>query len=83
MFRPQFEARARHNNGAPWEKGMHLSAVLQGQTADILHGVPAEATCEDIVEVLESLYGDDQLTAMYRSKLIGESLQRFATATEQ
>jgi hypothetical protein len=89
MFRHQFEAVAGYNNWAPWEKATHLSAVLQGQAADVLHGVPAEATYEDIVEALPCLYGDNQLTATYcpqlsdGTQLIGESSQEFATTTEQ
>jgi len=43
--------------------------VLQGQAADILHTVPAKATCEDIVVAFWDRFGKHQLAASYRSQL--------------
>jgi hypothetical protein len=73
----------------PREKAAHLLSVLQGQPADVLHSVPAEATYEDIVGALRDRFGDHQLAAAYRSHLKarvqsgGETLQEFAAAVEQ
>jgi hypothetical protein len=63
----QFEASAIHNDWTPREKAAYLLGVLQGQTADILHSVPAKASYEDIVGALQDRFGDYQLAAVYRS----------------
>jgi hypothetical protein len=87
VFR-QFDAAAIHNDWTPREKAAHLLSVLQGQAADVLHSVPAEASYEDIVGALRDRFGDHQLAA-YRSHLKarmqtgGETLQEFAAAVEQ
>jgi hypothetical protein len=86
VFHRQFDAAAIHNDWTPREKAAHL---LQGQAADILHSVPAEASYEDIVGALRDRFGDHQLAAAYRSHLKarvqmgGETLQEFAAAVEQ
>jgi chromosome segregation ATPase len=43
VFQRQFDAATIHNDWTPREKEAHLLSVLQGQAADILHSVPAEA----------------------------------------
>jgi hypothetical protein len=43
VFHRQFDAAATHNDWTPGEKAAHLLSVLQGQAADVLHSVPAEA----------------------------------------
>jgi hypothetical protein len=89
VFHRQFEAAAVHNDWTPREKAAHLLSVLQGQAADILHSVPAEAPYEDIVGTLHDRFGDHQLAAAYRSHLKareqtrGETLQEFVAAVEQ
>jgi hypothetical protein len=65
----QFDAAATHNDWTPREKAAHLLSVLQGQAADVLHSVPAEASYEDIVGTLRDRFGDHQLAAAYRSQL--------------
>jgi hypothetical protein len=43
---------------------------LRGQAADVLHSVPATATCEeDIVGNLKGHYGNHQLAVAYRAQL--------------
>jgi hypothetical protein len=54
VFR-QFEAAAVQNNWSPNQRVSHLLSVLQGQVADILHTVPAEATYEDIIGALRDV----------------------------
>jgi hypothetical protein len=85
----QFEAAAIYNDWTPREKAAHLLSVLQGQAADVLHSVPAEASYEDIVGALQGRFGDHQLAAAYRSQLkarvqtSGVTLQEFDAAVEQ
>jgi hypothetical protein len=69
VFHRQFDAAAIHNNLTPRKKAVHLLSVLQGQAADVLHSVPAEASYEDIVGALQDRFGDHQLAAAYRSHL--------------
>jgi hypothetical protein len=89
VFHCQFDAAAIHNDWTPREKAAHLLSVLQGQAADVLHSVPAEASYEDIVGALQDRFGDHQLAVAYRSHLkarvqtSGETLQEFAAAVEQ
>jgi hypothetical protein len=89
VFHRQFEAAAIHNDWTQREKSAHLLSILQGQAADVLHSVPAEASYEDIVGALQDRFGDHQLAAAYRSQLkarvqkSGETLQEFAAAVEQ
>jgi hypothetical protein len=88
VFHRQFEAAAIHNDWAPREAS-HLLSVLQGQAADVLHSVPAEASYEVVVGALQDRFGDHQLAAAYRSYLkarlrtSGETVQEFAAAIEQ
>jgi hypothetical protein len=89
VLQRQFEAAAIHNDWTPGEKAAHLLNVLQGQTAHILHSIPAGASYEDIVGALRNRFGDHQLAAAYRSHLKarvqtgGETLQEFSAAVEQ
>jgi hypothetical protein len=69
VFHRQFVAAAIHNVWTPREKAAHLLSVLQGQAADVLHSVPAEASYEDIVGALQDRFGDHQLAAAYQSHL--------------
>lgn len=63
--------------------------MLQGQAADIVHTVSAEATNEDNVGALRCHFGDHQLAAAYQSQLkarvqaSGEMLQESAVAVMQ
>jgi hypothetical protein len=52
VFQRQFDAAAAHNDWTPGEMAAHLLSVMQGQAADVLHSVPAEASYEDIVGAL-------------------------------
>jgi hypothetical protein len=70
MFHRQFEAIVGHN-WAPWEEATCPLALLQGQAADVLHSIPAEAMYEEIIEALEGHYADHQLA------------QEFPTSIEQ
>jgi hypothetical protein len=89
VFHRQFEAAAIHNDCTPRENAAHLLSVLQGQAADILRRVSAEASYEDIVGALQNRFGDHQLAAAYRSHLkarvqtSGETLQEFAAVVKQ
>jgi uncharacterized protein YhaN len=89
VFHRQFDAAAIHNDWTPREKAAHLLSVLQGQAADVLHSVLAEASYEDIVGTLQDRFGDHPLAAAYRSHLKarvqtgGETMQEFAVAIEQ
>jgi hypothetical protein len=90
VFHRQFEAAAIHNDWTTREKAAHLLSVLQGQAADVLHSVLAEASYEDIVGALRDRFGDHQLAAAYyrshlkaRVQTGGETLQEFAAAVEQ
>jgi hypothetical protein len=89
VFHCQFEAAANHNDWTPKEKTAHLLSVLPGKAAVILHSVPAKASYEDIVGVLQNRFGDHQLAAAYRSQLKvrvqmrDEREQEFAAAVEQ
>jgi len=69
VFRRQFETAEVQNNWTQNEKSTHLFSVLQGQAADILHTVLANATCEDIVVAFRDSFGKQQLAASYRSQL--------------
>jgi len=89
VFHRQFEAAAVQNNWTSNEKAAHLSSVLQGKAADILHTVPAEAKYEDVVGALQDRFGDYQLATAYRSQLkasvqaSSETLQEFTAAVGQ
>ena len=65
VYHQQFEATAIQNNWIPNEKAAHLLSVLQGEAADILHTVPAEAMYENIIGALRDRFGDHQLAAAY------------------
>ena len=69
VFRRQFETAEVQNNWKQNEKSTYLFSVLQGQAADILHTVPAKATCEDINVAFRDRFGKNQLAASYRSRL--------------
>jgi hypothetical protein len=58
-----FGVVAEHNWTAH-EKTMHLLAILQGQAANSLQRVLAEAVYGDNVEVLKDHQGDHQLTVV-------------------
>jgi hypothetical protein len=65
VFYGQFEAAAVQNNWKPHEKAAHLVSVLQGQAADIVQTVPAEATYEDITGALRDRFGDQLAAACW------------------
>jgi hypothetical protein len=62
---------------------------LKGRAADVLYGIPADTTYEEILQALEDRFGNQHFAAAYRCQLTTrnqkarESLQDFATATEQ
>jgi hypothetical protein len=64
---------------------MHLLTALQDWAANVLHGVPKGVTYKETIAAL----ADQQLAIGYCSQLKtrtqddGESLQQFASATEQ
>jgi hypothetical protein len=55
----------------------------------VLHGIPKGATYEKILQALQDYFGEELHAAAYLSQLkvrthkAGESLQDFATATQQ
>jgi hypothetical protein len=53
LFHHHSEAMANHNNWTICEKAAYLLAVLQGQVADVLHGVRTGAVHKDIIGVLK------------------------------
>jgi hypothetical protein len=89
IFRRQFETIAKHIKWSREEKSTYLVAALKDRAADILYGIPADATYEETLQVLEDRFGDQHFTAAYRCQLTTrtqkarESLQDFATAIEQ
>jgi hypothetical protein len=60
---------AGHKDWMPWEKAIHLLAVLKGQATDNLYGIPIEMTYGEVVGVLECCYRDDPLATAYYSEL--------------
>jgi hypothetical protein len=58
VFHRQFDDAAINMDWTPRQKATHLLSVLQGQAADVLHSVPAEASYEDIVGALQDRFGD-------------------------
>jgi len=58
VFHRQFEITEVQNNWTQNEKSTHLFSVLQGEVADVLHTVPAEATYEDIFGAFRDLLVD-------------------------
>ena len=58
VFHRQFETTEVQNNWTQNEKSTHLFSVLQGEVADVLHTVPAEATYEDIFGAFRDLLVD-------------------------
>jgi hypothetical protein len=89
VFRRQFETVAEHNHWLQQEKSTYLITALRGQAADVLHGIPINATYQKTLQALEDRFGDQHLAAAYRSQLKArtqrarESLQEFATAIKQ
>jgi hypothetical protein len=71
------------------EKSTYLITALQGHAADVLHGIPINATYEETLQTLEDRFEDEHFAVAYRSQLksrrqrAGESLQEFAIAIEQ
>ena len=61
LFHPYFEAAAVQNNWMPSERVVQLLSVLHGKATVILHTVLADATCEDILDILRDRFGDHQL----------------------
>jgi hypothetical protein len=55
----------------------------------VLHGVPKGRTCEETLQAMEDRFREEHFAAAYRSQLkmrtqkVGESIQDFATVTEQ
>ncbi|PNF39393.1 hypothetical protein B7P43_G13216 [Cryptotermes secundus] len=88
VFRRQFETVAEHNQWTDKEKSTYLITALKGRAAEILPGIPANATYEETLQALEDRFGDQHFAAAYRCQLRtrtqkpGESLQDFATAIE-
>jgi hypothetical protein len=68
-FHRQIKAVDYHNGWAGLEKAKNLLSILQGQSTDILHSVPAGAIYEDIVGALKGRYKDHQQLAAYRYQL--------------
>lgn len=56
----------------------HQLAALQAQASDVLHGIPTEATYEEIIEALESR---SQLKT--KTQIVGVLLMACATTIEQ
>jgi hypothetical protein len=89
VFRRQFETVKEHNCWTPQEKSTYLITALQGRAADVIHGIPINATYEATLQTLEDRFGDEHFAVAYRSQLnsrrqrAGESWQEFAIAIEQ
>jgi hypothetical protein len=73
----------------PQEKSIYLIATLKGRAADVLYGIPKNATYEETLQALQDRFGDQHFAALFRSRLktriqrAGESLQDFAITVEQ
>jgi hypothetical protein len=48
---------------------MYLITALQGRAAEVLYGIPINATYEETLQTLEDRFGDEHLTVAYRSQL--------------
>jgi ribosome-associated translation inhibitor RaiA len=88
VFRRLFDTVAAHNCWTPQEESTCLITALQGRAADVLHGIPINATYEETLHTLEDRFGDEHFAVAYRSQLksrrqrAGESLQEFAIDIE-
>jgi hypothetical protein len=86
--RRQFETLAEHSHWTHQEKATYFITDFKGWAADVLHGIPTNATCEETLQALEDRFGDQQFAAAYRSQLkaktqkVGETSQEFAMAIE-
>jgi hypothetical protein len=65
VFHWQFEIVVIHSGWSAHEKVTHPLSILQGQTADIIHGIWPEDTYEDIIGALKGHYGHYHLVAAY------------------
>jgi hypothetical protein len=71
------------------EKSMYLITALQGWATDVLYWIPKDVTDKETFQALEDRFGDQHFDTIYRSQQktwtqkVEESLQDFATATEQ
>jgi hypothetical protein len=88
VFRRQFETVAEHNQWSHQEKSTYLITALKGRVADVLHGIPTNATYGETLQALDDRFGDQHFAATYRCQLtrtqrVGETLQDFAMAGEQ
>jgi hypothetical protein len=86
MFWRQFETVAEHNCWTWQGKYTYLIIALQGQAADVLHGILTSTTYEETLQAFEDCFGDQHFAVPYCSQLktrtqkAGESLQDSATA---
>jgi hypothetical protein len=89
VFRLQFETVAERTHWSHLDKSMYLNTALKWRTADVLQGIPTNATYEETLQDLEDRFGDQHFSAAYRCQLTtrtrkaGESLKNFSTAIEQ
>jgi hypothetical protein len=66
-----------------------LITALKARAADVLHGIPTNATHGETLQALEDSFGDQHFPAAFRNQpnrstqKAEESLQDFATAVEQ
>jgi hypothetical protein len=69
VFRRQFKTVAEHNCWTRLKKSTYVITALQGHATDVLHGVPNKATYEETFEAPEDGFGEQQLSAAYRTQL--------------
>jgi hypothetical protein len=60
---------AGHYCSTPCEKSTYLITTLNVLAGHILHGVPTEATYEEIIEALENRYGDHHQEIAFHSQM--------------
>jgi hypothetical protein len=76
VFRRQFETVAEHNCWTQQGKYTYLITALQGRAADVLHGIPTNATYEEALQALEDRFGDHHVATVYRSQLKARTKSR-------
>jgi hypothetical protein len=64
VFRRQFRTVVGHSHCTHQEKSTYLITALKGRAADVLLGIPKNATYEEILQALEDRFGDQHFAAI-------------------